>query len=83
MEDFKEVDNALSTGFKATSNDIDEDELEAELEEMIAEDKAAIKNNRVKVNKNVINIGDLPDVPSAKLTTDSLEERIKRLRETA
>ena len=83
ISDFREVDDALSNGFK-TSNDIDDDELAAELDEMIEADKEAEKKNRVKVNQNIINIGDLPEVPTNGLNVDdSIEQRLKRLREAA
>lgn len=83
IADFKEVDDALSNGFRA-NNDIDEDELAAELDEMIEADKEVEKKNRVKVNQNIINIGDLPEVPTNGLNTDdSIEQRLKRLREAA
>jgi hypothetical protein len=94
MDDFKEINEAISTGFVPADQRIDDAELEDELNEMMEADKLADRNNSVKVNKNVINISSLPEVPSFGLPStsnvqsleslsDSLEARMRRLREHA
>jgi len=70
---------------------VDEDELETELRELLAEDKqreeteAVVGPNQVRVGKRVLDIDALPAVPSSKLPAskakpNDLEERWKRLR---
>lgn len=93
MDGFKEINDAISTGFVPADQRMDEDELEAELNELIEADKSAERKNAVRVNKNIINISTLPDVPTTGLPSSSnvsavdisasLEERMRRLRERA
>ena len=93
MDGFKEINDAISTGFVPADQRMDEDELETELNELIEADKSAERKNAVRVNKNIINISTLPDVPTTGLPSSSnvsavdisasLEERMRRLRERA
>uniref|UniRef100_A0A914C8I5 Charged multivesicular body protein 7 n=1 Tax=Acrobeloides nanus TaxID=290746 RepID=A0A914C8I5_9BILA len=99
MDDYKEIEDALSEGIKMmpSAATIDEGELEAELNEILEGDKKAKEaasakaeiENRVKVGQRVIDLNDLPEVPSHvppkadKLNGKSLEERWRKLRETA
>lgn len=99
MDDYKEIEDALSEGLRMmpSAATIDEGELEAELNEILEGDKKAKEaasakaeiENRVKVGQRVIDLNDLPEVPSHvppkadKLNGKSLEERWRRLRETA
>lgn len=94
MDDFREINEAISTGFVPADQKIDDAELEDELNELIEADQIADRNNAVRINKKVINISSLPDVPatgfpsssnaeSLASLSDSLEVRMKRLREQA
>uniref|UniRef100_A0A914YC13 Charged multivesicular body protein 7 n=1 Tax=Panagrolaimus superbus TaxID=310955 RepID=A0A914YC13_9BILA len=94
MDDFKEINEAISTGFVPAEQRINDAELEDELNEMLEADQIADRNNSVKINKNIINISSLPEVPTFGLPStsnassldslsESLEYRMKRLREQA
>uniref|UniRef100_A0A915CW07 Charged multivesicular body protein 7 n=1 Tax=Ditylenchus dipsaci TaxID=166011 RepID=A0A915CW07_9BILA len=94
MSEYNDVEEALRDGFRnlpTHSDSVDETELEAELNEILAENgktqEKALQPNQVRIGKRVLDLGDLPDVPTSSLSgltdssaKESLEARWKRLR---
>ncbi len=99
FKDYQDIDNALREGISnisAHGDSVDEDELETELREILAEDKykgekegegGTVGPSQVRLGKRILEISDLPDVPTRSLASTTpkgkgvdLEERWKRLR---
>lgn len=101
MEDYREIEETIRDGMANMSGTTAEDmsALESELNELIAQDKeAAAAGNRVKIGGKVVELDELPQVPSgvpqpskaaaeqngnAAATRRSIEDRLKRLRAVA
>ncbi|KAI1729652.1 snf7 domain-containing protein [Ditylenchus destructor] len=97
MNDYMDIEDTIREGLKnmPTSDTVDDAELESELNEILAEGagkksaepaKDVLSPNQVRVGKRVLDLGDLPDVPSNAIdespekARESLEARWKRLR---
>lgn len=100
MEDFREIEDTIRDGMANLSGVTAEDTsaLEAELNDLLAEEKeAAAAGNKVKIGGRVVDLSELPEVPTGikrraeaaeeqngtEKVRRSIEDRLKRLRAVA